>query len=188
MIKKEHFTLHHAGTSHLYLNHNEFLKKYANLDMLVKMYLSMMPKNVKNYKLGAVDSIMSPVICGMLAAKLKKDVVIIKEKKLEHGLESQVYGEAKGEIILVDDVTSSGTLLINAAKALRGKGAKVDYGIISALRDDTPLKNLKKAKIRPIYVATYEEILKTIWLKLKNEEKEAVEMEVKEKGYKWKFN
>lgn len=187
LIKEVSVKLHHGGESHLYLNHNQFLSKFSNLQLLTEIYQLLLPKNIKNYKLGAVDSILSPVLCGLLASELKKDIVVTKEKKLEHGLENKVYGDTKGEIILVDDVTSTGSILINAANALRQQGATIHYAIISACRDTNAIDNLTKAKIKVFYVATYEEIIKTLWNVLTEREKQIIRQEIKEKKYNWKL-
>jgi orotate phosphoribosyltransferase len=187
LIKKNYFRLHHGGESHLYLNHREFLSQYKYLDLLAQLYVEMIPKGLKNFKLGAIDSQMSPVLCGLIAAKLKKDVVIVKENKTENGLEQKIYGDSRGEIVLIDDMTSTGTMPINAARALRKKGAKVRYLLVSSCRDLSAAKNTAKAGIKTIYVATFEEILKTIWPKLSQSEKSIISAEIREKKYNWEL-
>lgn len=186
LIRKDTFTLHHGGTSHLYLNHNQFLSRFENLDLLVRIYKELLPKKL-DFSLGAVDSVMSPVICGMLAYQLRKNIVVIKEKKLEHGLENKVYGDSENEVVLIDDVTSTGTILVNAVKALREKGVTARLAIVSACRDLNAIENLLKEKIKTSYVATYEEIIKTLWNSLSDNEKELVYVEIKEKKYNWKI-
>jgi orotate phosphoribosyltransferase len=186
LITEEKKKLHHGGESHIFLNHNQFLSKFDNLKLLTDIYAELIPK-LAAYTLGAVDSIMSPVFCGLLAAKLEKNVTVIKEKKLEHGLENKIYGDVKGEVVLIDDVTSTGALLVNAAQALSEKGAIVRYAIVSACRDESATLNLKKAGIKVLYVATYEEILQTLWKSLSVPEKKWVKEEISEKHYSWKL-
>ncbi len=154
IIKKDYIKLHHGGESHLYMNHSIFLSSYQNFELLSQIYLQLLPKTLKNYKLGCVDSVMSPVICGFLGALLKKDIVITKEKKMEHGMENKVYGNPSGEIVLIDDVTSTGTILTNAAHALKEKGATVHYAILSACRDLTAIKRLKSLGIKTYFIAS----------------------------------
>jgi orotate phosphoribosyltransferase len=185
LIKKNYFRLHHGGESHLYLNHREFLSQYKYLDLLARLYIEMIPRGLKNFKLGAIDSQMSPVLCGLIAEKLKKDVVIVKENKTENGLEQKIYGDPKGKIVLIDDMTSTGTMPINAAKALRKKGAEVNYLLVSACRDLSAVKNTAKDGIKTLYVATFEEILRTLGSKLSDSEKNIVQKEIKEKKYNW---
>ncbi len=187
IIKEESFTLHHGGESHLYLNHNEFLSKFGNLKLLSELYETLLPKNIIDYKLGAVDSVMSPVLCGLMSADLKKDIVVTKEKKLEHGLEKKIYGKAAGEIVLIDDVTSTGAIIINAASVLREKGAIVRYALVSACRDMTGVDNLEKAGIRTFYVATFREIIAELWDTFTEKERNIVLQEVRKKQYDWKL-
>lgn len=187
LVKEESFKLHHGGESHLYLNHREFLSKYKYLDLLTNIYIELIPKDLEDFKLGAIDSQMSPVLCGLISAKLKKDIVIIKENKTEHGLEQKIYGDPKGEIVLIDDMTSTGTMPINAAKELRAKGATVNYLIVSACRDLSAVENTAKENIKTIYVATFEEIIRILWPKLSQPEKDTIQKEIKEKNYDWKL-
>ena len=187
-FKEEYVTLHHGGESHLYLNHNQFLSRFQYLDLLCTIYQKMVPVELKEYKLGAVDSVMSPVLCGLLSAKLRKDVVVTKEKKLGHGLQSNVYGNAEGNVVLVDDVTSTGAILVNAAAALREKGAIVTHAILSACRDKSAIETLDRVKIRAIYVATYEEIVRNLWDTMTEAQRHIVMRETTEKHYDWSVN
>ncbi|MBI4066998.1 hypothetical protein HY407_01340 [Candidatus Gottesmanbacteria bacterium] len=188
IIKKEYIKLHHGGESHLYMNHSIFLSSYKNFSLLSQIYIELLPKSLKTYQLGSVDSVMSPIISGFLASILKKDVVITKEKKMEHGIENKIYGNPSGEVVLIDDVTTSGTILINAAQALKEKGASVNYAILAACRDLTAIERLKAVGIKTNFIATYEEIAKTLWNKLTQEEKAIIKKEVQERGYNWKLS
>lgn len=187
LIKENKFRLHHGGESHIFLNHSIFLTSYKNLELLSKIYKELLPKSLNNYKIGVVDSVMSPVICGLLAMKLKKDIVITKENKKEHGIESKTYGNTRGEIILIDDVTTTGSILINAAKTLRHQGANIRYALLSACRDLSAIENLQNEGIQAYYVATYEEVIKTLWNTLTKKERILVQQEVKDKNYNWKL-
>ncbi len=187
LVKEEPFKLHHGGESHLYLNHREFLSKYKYLDLLANIYIGLIPKDLGDFKLGALDSQMSPVLCGLVAGKIKKDIVIAKENKTEYGLEQKIYGDPSGEIVLIDDMTTTGIMPINAAKELRKKGATVNYLIVSACRDLKAVENMAKENIKTMYVATFEEILKTLWGKLSDAEKNIVRKEIREKNYNWRL-
>ena len=185
LIQAEPFTLHHGGTSHIYMNHSQFLSKHENIQLLVQMYAEMLPQTP--YTLGAVDSIVSPILCGMLASSLHKDIVVIKEKKLEHGVQNQIYGNTEHEVILIDDVTSTGTILVNATQALRDKNIPVNTAFVSACRDLTAIQNLQKINVTTHYIATYEDIITTLWPKLSPTEKAIVHQEINEKNYSWQL-
>lgn len=111
----------------------------------------------------------------------------MKENKTEYGLEQKIYGDPSGEIVLVDDMTSTGSMPMNAAKELRTKGAAVNYLIVSACRDLSAVENTAKENIKTIYVVTFEEILKKLWSKLSDSEKNTVREEMEEKNYAWKL-
>jgi len=187
LIRKEPFTLRQGGTSRLYLNHREFLSHHKHLKLLADVYIALLPKTLRSYKLVATDSVMSPILTGMLSARLKKDIVSVREKTGEHGLEKTVYGIANGEGILIDDVASSGTVLVNATKTLRDVGMTVRYAIVSACRDLEPVQKLKAIGITALYVATYEEIIRLLWPNLDATERSIVKQEIKEKTLPWKL-
>ena len=188
LIREEPFTLNHGGKSHLFLNHSEFLSRFDNVELLTSVYIHLLPNGTDDYKLAAVDSIMSPILCGLLAQVTKKDIVVVKEKKTGHGLENKVYGDATGNVVLVDDVTSTGVILLNAAVALREKGAIVRRAVISACRDTTAVEKLRDAGIACEYVATYEMILRELWPTLSAAQKDVVAQEISEKGYEWNLS
>lgn len=184
-IRAEPFTLHHGGTSHLFLNHMAFLPHPSDMRVLVDAYTQLLGDTVRDTSIGAVDSIMSPVLVGTIAAQVGRPVVITKEKKTEHGFEQSIYGDPTGEVILVDDVTSTGTILINAAHALRERGATVTRAVLSACRDLSAVERLQNEGIECAYIATYEQIVQGVWTLLSEEERALVKKEVVDHEYRW---
>jgi orotate phosphoribosyltransferase len=174
MIKKEPFDLQSGGKSHLYLNHRHFLVQQAYLDLVARTYLKLLEGNAKDYKLCAVDSTMSPVIVGAMSLISGKDMVIVKSKKAEHGTKEDLYGEFSGEIVIIDDMSSTGGTLLEAARKIREKGATTRYGVVSACRDQTAHRNLAKEGIRLLNITFFKEIIDELKPSLSPGEQEIV--------------
>ena len=174
LIKEEAFTLQSGKKSHLYLNHRHFLSKALYLSLIATIYSEFAKSMVGDYVLGAVDSIMSPIIVGAMSILLNRDYVVIRNVSMSHGTQEAIYGEIKHPILLVDDMTSTGGTLIEAAKLIRARGGVVSFGIISAYREESAIKNLKQHGIEPICIASFKEIIDFLYPQLSQREKEIV--------------
>lgn len=180
LIKKEPFKLRSGGYSHIYLSHNHFLSEHKHIELLVDIYRGLIENHVQDeYRVCAVDSVMSPIIAGAFAVLVEKDVIVVKERQLSHGTEQQVFGiVGEDEIVVIDDMTSTGTTIINAVDALRQKGARVNYAVVSATRDQTAEQRLKEAGVHTLYIASFSDILSALWRDLTDEEKQLVSTEL----------
>ncbi len=177
MIKEEQFDLKSGGKSHIYLNHRNFLSNHKYLELIAKIYLKLLEDKVKDYKLCVLDSVMSPIISSVMSVLNKKDIVVVKDKKLEHGTKQDIYGEITGEVVIIDDMTSTAGMVIRAAKKIREKGGIVRYAIVSACRDETAKENLRKEGIELLNIASFKEIIDMLKPHLSDKEKEIVQKE-----------
>ncbi len=159
LIKDEPFTLQSGKRSHVYLNHRNFLAHHAYLSLVANLNRELSKSIPGHYQLGAVDSIMSPMIVGAMSVMFNLDYVIIKKTPLTHGTREFIFGKIEHDILLIDDMTSTGDTLLDAAEKIREKGGTVSYAIISAYRDDTAIQNLKKQNIQPLTIASFDEII-----------------------------
>lgn len=159
LIKEDAFTLQSGKRSHIYLNHRNFLSNHVYLSLVARIYHELSKSIAGNYILGAVDSIMSPIIVGAMSAMFNRDYVVIRKTPLTHGTQEFIYGKIANDILLIDDMTSTGDTLIDAAKKIRAKGGSVQYAIISAYREDTAIQNLINQHIQPITIASFDEII-----------------------------
>lgn len=159
LIKEQPFTLQSGKKSHIYLNHRNFLSNYQYLSLVVNIYHMLMQPLEKNYVLGVVDSIMSPIIVGAMSSLFNKNYVVVKKESLKHGTQEALYGEATHNTILVDDMTSTGETLIDAAQKIRHHGGNVNHVIISAYREETAIRNLQAHGIQLLAIASFDEII-----------------------------
>ena len=176
LIKEQPFSLQSGKRSHVYLNHRNFLSRSVYLSLVVNLYHELLKSvDITQSALGVVDSIMSPIIVGGMCAMFNYDYVVIKKTPLTHGTQEFIYGEIQKDIILIDDMTSTGETLIDAAEKIRAKGGVVHYAIISAYRENTAIKNLENENIKPITIASFDEILHQLSPSLTEKEKNILE-------------
>jgi orotate phosphoribosyltransferase len=177
MIKEEPFDLQSGGKSHLYLNHRIFLSRYNYIELIARIYLQLLAPVVKHYLLCAVDSVMSPILVGAMSVLDKKDIVVVKSKRSEHGVKDDIYGRIAGEVVVVDDMSSTGSTLIEAARKIRDKGGLVRYAVVSACRDQRAHENLSTEKLELLSIASFREIIDYLKPRLTPVEKELVKGE-----------
>ena len=178
LIKNTPFTLQSGKTSHLYLNHRNFLSQNKYLTLIANIYYELTKQLDYDFQLGAVDSVTSPIIVGAMCAMFNKNYVVIKSEPLKHGTQEYIYGNIQQPVVLIDDMTSTGGTLIDAAKKIRSKGGAVQHAIISAFRDNTAINNLKSNGIELFSIAGFNEILSHLTPILTEEEKQIVQNEL----------
>lgn len=177
LIKSEPFDLRSGKKSHIYLNHREMLTKGKYLDLFSQWYFELITTHVKEFKLGCIDEVVSSLLAGAMAQKYQKDVVFTFTNPLWFGTKKDLYGEPFGDIVLIDDVTSSGSTLIEAAKKIRKRGGTVKYAVVAAVRDDRPKQTLAKVGIKLLYLITYKELVSLLERSLTFDEKQLIESE-----------
>ena len=121
------------------------------------LFAKYIKKNFKNKNLICV----SPDVGGVqrtrgLATKIKADLAIIDKRRPKPG-QSQVMniiGNVKGKTcIIVDDIIDSGGTIINAAKALKDRGAKEVYVYIThGVLSGEAVKKIKKSVIKNLVI------------------------------------
>ena len=175
LIQENCFTLQSGKKSHIYLNHRYFLSNSGYLSLVATLYHELTRNLSSNYVLGAVESIMSPVIVGAMSVLFQKDFVAIQKKPMTHGTQATIYGDIKNEVLLVDDMTSTGDTLIEAALKIRANGGAVNYAVISAYREETALYNLQSHAITPLSIASFAEIITQLFPTLTSREQAIVQ-------------
>lgn len=179
LIKSDPFRLRSGGSSHVYLSHNNFLSEYGHIELLVRIYRRLIEEHVRGtYCVCAVDSVMSPIIVGAFSVLARRDVIVAKEQKLSHGTEQQVFGVINAdEVVVVDDMTSTGSTLVSAISTLREKRAEVNYAVVSATRDQVAEQRLRELGVHLLHIASFSDILRGLWGELTREERQLVATE-----------
>lgn len=168
LIKEEPITLQSGKKSHIYLNHRNFLSQHQYLALVANIYQQLTTQIEGDYILGAVDSIMSPIIVGAMSVMFNYNYT------LPSLYSNQEYKLIKNNIVLIDDMTSTGETLIAAAQKIREKGGSVKYAIISAYRETTAIQNLHANGIKILSIISFAEILTSLAPLLSTKEKEII--------------
>jgi orotate phosphoribosyltransferase len=123
---------------------------------------------------------MSPILVGAMSVLEKKDIVVVRSRKSEHGVKDDIYGRIAGEIVVVDDMSSTGSTLLEAARKIRDRGGLVRYAVVSACRDQRAQENLSMEKLELLSITNFREITDYLKPRLSSREKELVEREFPE--------
>ncbi|MBI3033409.1 orotidine-5'-phosphate decarboxylase [Candidatus Woesearchaeota archaeon] len=177
LIKEEPFTLRSGIKSHIYIDHKRFLTNHTGLKIVINNFFLMLKEKVDHFTFVVVDSIMSPILGSTMATMLDKDLVIIKEEQALHGTREKTYGiiHPNQEYVIIDDLISTGSLVMNAAKPIRELGGIVRYAVVCTVREDAVIKELNNHGIEVIYISTINEILEYLKPTLTQQEQQIVE-------------
>jgi orotate phosphoribosyltransferase len=89
-----------------------------------------------------------------------KPYAIIRNTEKSHGKSGKIIGDVRGrQVLLVEDVTTSGGSVIAGIEALRAEGAVVDTVITVVDREAGAASTLKKYGVRLLALATAKEIV-----------------------------
>lgn len=110
---------------------------------------------------GAVDLIGGVPTSGLtfasaLAYALAKPLIYVRDKKKSYGKSKKIEGVLKpgSNVILIDDLVTSGSSIISAADAIRDEGGLVNECIVLIDREEGAQKNLLRSSIRLNSIST----------------------------------
>jgi len=88
-----------------------------------------------------------------------------------------MYGIAEGNIVIIDDMTSTGSTIIKAANKLAKLGCQAKHCIVSAYRDEQLLSFLRKHNLQLHAIASFKEIIDYLKPTLSTRELELIQIE-----------
>lgn len=177
LIREEPFDLKSGRTSHVYLNHNNFLVQSRYLAVVAELYASRIAALRPLCTLGVVDSIMSPIIAGAISVRHHSDIVVIKSHTMSHGVKDDIFGDPSGEVVLIDDMTSSGGTIREAALKVREYGGKISLAVVSASRDERAKDALRQHGIELVSLFTFDDIFELLEPRLSPRERALIVIE-----------
>jgi orotate phosphoribosyltransferase len=124
-IEYGHFILASGATSSYYLDVKSAMTDPALLNLVCREIAKRFPSDiVAGVAVGGV-----PLAVGVSLAG-KRPYAIIRSSEKDHGKSGRLIGDVKGkEVILVEDVTTSGGSALYGIKALREAGASISVVI-----------------------------------------------------------
>ena len=140
------------------------LPSYPNLYRKFMMFAVELLKSM-NVEFDAVAGIETAGIvhASYLGCLLNKPIVYIRKKPKEHGTRRLVEGNILGkQVLLVDDVATTGGSLEHGVKAVINEGGSVNYALVLIDRLEGASQRLKKYGVQLLAVLNIDEIIETL--------------------------
>ena len=163
-LKKGKFVLSSGKTSNYYLDGRLITLTPEGAYLVASIILEL----VKDQGIAAIGgpTLGADPIVGAIAVlshlqKIPLKTFIVRKASKEHGTQRQVEGPAlkEGEqVILVDDVATTGKSLLEAKQALEQMGVIVDLALVIVDRCEGAARNLAKAGLRLEAIFTREDL------------------------------
>lgn len=152
------FILTSGAISNYYID----IKRASTNPHVLKKIAKTMAEYTKGYDLIAGMELGAVPLAVALSLETNIPYVIIRKEKKEHGMSKQIEGDdVKGKkIIIVEDVTTSGSSVIKSINILRENKANVDKVIVAVDRESGTKEKIEQLNINFISLITVSDLLK----------------------------
>jgi orotate phosphoribosyltransferase len=150
------FELSHGGTSEYYVDKYVFETDPHCLELIAEAFA----EQVGDSKLAGVALGAVPLVAAT-AVETGNPYVIVRKKAKEYGTGNQIEGEfeAGEEVVVLEDIATTGQSAIDAVEALRDAGAVVDRVLVVVDREEGARENLAEHDIELESLLTASELL-----------------------------
>ena len=157
-IKFGRFVLTSGAISDYYID----IKKASTNPKTLKSIAQVMSKHVHGYELLAGMELGAVPLVVALSLETGIPYVIVRKEKREHGTGKQIEGVDVNNknVLVIEDVTTSGGSVIKTIKILRRNNADVDKVLAVVDREGIAKKKLKEIEVTFIPLLSASEILK----------------------------
>jgi orotate phosphoribosyltransferase len=157
-IKFGRFVLTSGAISDYYID----IKKASTEPKILKLIAQQMSEYVNGYDLLAGMELGAVPLVVALSLETGIPYVIIRKEKREHGTGKQIEGgDVKGKnILVVEDVTTSGGSVVKSIQILRENNAEVEKVLVVVDRESGAREKLEKLEVEFIPLVSVKDILK----------------------------
>ncbi len=150
------FELSHGGTSEYYVDKYLFETDSDCLELIAEAFA----ERVNGTKLGGVALGGVPLAAATSVAAGVPYVIARKQRK-EYGTGNLIEGRlAEGEeVVVLEDIVTTGTSLVDAVEALREAGATVNRALVVVDREEGGRENVEAAGLEMESLVTASELL-----------------------------
>ncbi len=146
------FTLTSGAVSPYYVDLRLVFSYPGALREVTKFYVELVENEVglDNFdRIAAIPTAGIPYSTA-LALELRKPLIYVRKEVKRHGRERRVEGILRpgDRILIVDDLVTTGTTIVNTAEALRAEGGIVEHGIVLVDREEGSGDALAEAGVR----------------------------------------
>ncbi|MUV88092.1 orotate phosphoribosyltransferase [Natronomonas sp. CBA1123] len=155
-VKFGEFELSHGGTSEYYVDKYVFETDPHCLELIAEAFA----ERVGNSKLAGVALGAVPLVAAT-AVETGNPYVIVRKKAKEYGTGNQIEGDFEDgeEVVVLEDIATTGQSAIDAVEALRDAGAVVDRVLVVVDREEGARENLAEHDIELESLLTASELL-----------------------------
>lgn len=124
---KNHYTWASGWFSPIYCDNRKILSYPDIRNLLCSSFVDIIKDKAYNFDIVAGVATGAIAIAALIADRLQKPFIYVRPKSKEHGLENQIEGVIKEgqKVLLIEDLISTGTSSLIAAKALQNANLKV---------------------------------------------------------------
>ncbi|WP_255193912.1 orotate phosphoribosyltransferase [Natronobeatus ordinarius] len=151
------FELAHGGTSEYYVDKYRFETDPRCLETVAEAFADRIDDDTKlaGVALGAVPlAAATSVVAGV-------PYVIARKQRKEYGTANLIEGrlEEGEEVVVLEDIVTTGTSLVDAIEALREAGATVERALVVVDREEGGRENVEEAGVELEALVTASELL-----------------------------
>jgi orotate phosphoribosyltransferase len=155
------FELSHGGTSDYYVDKYRFETNPACLQRIAEAFADRLTET------GAAETKLAGVALGAVplvavtSVELDSPYVIARKQKKEYGTANLIEGELEEgeEVVVLEDIATTGQSAVDAVEALRDAGAVVERVLVVVDRQEGAAENLADAGVDLDALVTAEELL-----------------------------
>ncbi len=155
-IRYGEFELSHGGTSDYYIDKYRFETDPTCLELLASAFAERLHgERLAGVALGAV-----PLVAAT-AVETGVPYVIVRKASKDHGTGNRIEGtiDSEAEIVIIEDVATTGRSAADAVKALRDAGARVSRVLVVVDRQEGATELLAERDVSLEALLTAEELL-----------------------------
>ncbi|WP_138007724.1 orotate phosphoribosyltransferase [Halalkalirubrum salinum] len=150
------FELSHGGTSSYYVDKYLFETDPVCLDLIAAAFADRIgEETLAGVALGAVP------LVSVTAVETGKPYVIVRKKTKEYGTANRIEGRlsAGDQVVVLEDIATTGQSALDAVEALRAAGAVVDRVLVVVDRDEGAAELLADHDVQLEALVTAEDLL-----------------------------
>ena len=155
-VRYGEFELSHGGTSDYYVDKYVFETNPRCLELIAAAFA----ERVDNTKLAGVALGGVPLVA-VTSVETGLPYVIARKQQKEYGTANLVEGDLEDgeEVVVIEDIATTGQSAIDAAEALRDAGAVVSRVLVVVDRQEGASENLAEADLELESLVTADELL-----------------------------
>nr|MDO8076815.1 orotate phosphoribosyltransferase [Candidatus Freyarchaeota archaeon] len=164
-LKFGEFTLTSGKKSPFYIDMRLFISYPDIFDKLCEIYAKIISEEISEVdKIAGVPTSGLP-IATLVSHKLRLPLMYVRKEPKAHGKARMIEGvlNPNDNVVLVDDLVTSGKSLINAARAIMESGGIVKHAVALLDREQGGRENLEKEGIVLHTIISISQLLETFW-------------------------